>query len=429
MRLIKEALNKRGKQIDVAIVGCGLWGSGVAQYLYNLNFMHPRVLVDKDINKCIKAYMDSGVSETQIFHIKSLEDIEKAKNYQHIVMSALDYLEEIPRLGIDVMHESTGNVLAGTRVALISIEHKIPFTTVNSEMDATIGLILAQKAREHGVIYTNTDGDQPGCLARMLDYIIEWGFEPRIVGNNKLFLDHYQTPQGVIPWVPEGGDPYMWSAAADGSKLSLELSVVANAFNYPPLKRGMYGPGTKKSELINTFHELINLDSLDNGHIDYTMGTTEPDMGGPVFVVAYAQDNRLKAEMKYCKKGSGPYYLFFRDHHLCSIEAPSTIAEAVLFNSASLCPRVWCSDVITLAKTDLSSGKKLDLMGGYDYYGQVEKAEVAAQEQFLPIGLAEFATLRCDVKKDEVITYDMVDLEDNLAVQLRKEQEISVVAH
>ncbi|OGW79987.1 MAG: hypothetical protein A3G33_04950 [Omnitrophica bacterium RIFCSPLOWO2_12_FULL_44_17] len=424
MRLIKEALRKRKKTVNVAIVGCGWWGCGVAKYLYKMDFMHPRVLVDKEIDKCIQTYLDVGVYKNQILRIENAKDINKANEYRHIVISDLSLFGELlPKLNVDVIHEAIGEVLPGAQVAMMAMENKLPFTTINSEMDATIGLILSQKAEQKGIVYTNSDGDQPGCLARMLDYIIGWGFEPRIIGNNKLFLDYYQTPEGVMPWVPKGGNPYVLSSAADGSKLALELSVVANAFNYPPLKRGMYGPEAKKSDLISVFDRLVNLNSLDGGHIDYTLGTTEPNMGGPVFVVAYTQDSRLQAEMKHYKKGPGPYYLFFRDHHIGSIEAPSTIAEASLFGSASLCPTVWCSDVITLAKRDLKAGKRLDLMGGYDYYGLAEKADIAISEKILPIGLAEFATLTCDVKKDAVITYDMVELEDNLATQLRKEQD------
>ena len=79
--------------------------------------------------------------------------------------------------------------------------------------------------------------------------------------------------------------------------------------------------------------------------------------------------------------------------------------------------------MITLAKRDLTAGRKLDLMGGYDYYGLAEDARVVLQENMLPIGLAEFATITCDVKRDQVITYDMVELEDNLAAALRNQQD------
>lgn len=424
MRLIKEALIKRGKPINVAVIGCGWWGCGVAKYLYRMNGMHPKVLLDIEIDKCFQTYLDLGVKRDDIFHVQSFEDLDAVKSQQYVVMSNIDFLNELPKFGVDVVHESIGEVLAGAKVALATIEHGLPFTTVNSEMDATIGLILARKAQEKGVIYTNTDGDQPGCLARMLDYIIEWGFEPKIVGNNKLFLDYYQTPEGVMPWVPEGGNPYMLSSAADGVKLAMELSVVANAYNFPPMKRGMYGPNTQKGDILKTYDELVDLNSLQGGHIDYTMGSTEPNMGGPVFVIASTNDPRLQAEMKHYKKGPGPNYLFFRDHHIGSIEAPATIAEAVLFNSAALTPKVWCSDVLTLAKRDLTAGQKLDELGGYDYYGLMEKADVFAKEKALPAGLAEFATMKVDARKDAVLTYDMVDLEPNVAIALRQEQDL-----
>jgi len=170
----------------------------------------------------------------------------------------------------------------------------------------------------------------------------------------------------------------------------------------------------------------VGLDTLEGGHIDYTMGSTEPEMGGPVFVVASTQDSRLRAEMKHYKKGPGPHYLFFRDHHIGSIEAPATIAEAVLFHSAALCPKVWCSDVLTLAKRDLKAGQKLDILGGYDYYGLAEKADVFALQNALPAGLAEFATMKVDVKRDAVLTYAMVELEDNIAVRLRRQQDAMI---
>ncbi len=42
----------------------------------------------------------------------------------------------------------------------------------------------------------------------------------------------------------------------------------------------------------------------------------------------------------------------------------------------------------------------------------------------LPVGLAKGAVLKCDVKRDEIITYDMVELNDNSTLlQLRRIQD------
>lgn len=424
MREIYEELKKKKKEVKVSIIGCGFWGICFINALKRTGFMVPQLLIDKNINKCGKAYAEFGVKKEEILYIESAKDIKKIGRYKYLAASNIDLLENLEKFNVDIVHECTGNILSGAKAAIFSIENRIPFTTINSEMDATIGLILSKKASEKGTIYTNTEGDQPGCLAEMIDTVVSWGFEPRIVGNCKLFLDHYQTPKGVMPWVPEGGNPYSYSGAADGSKMSLELTVVANAFNFPPLKRGMYGPTTKKTEIIKTFNNLINLDNLSGGHIDFTLGSTEPDMGGPVFVIGYTKNECLKVEMKNYKKGKGPYYLFFRDHHLGSIEAPLTIAKTLLFKKVFLSPKVWCSEVIAVAKRDLKAGTKLDEIGGYDYYGVVEKADIAFKERMLPLGLASFTTLRKDIKKDEIITYNDVEIENNFAVNLRSEQDL-----
>ena len=42
-----------------------------------------------------------------------------------------------------------------------------------------------------------------------------------------------------------------------------------------------------------------------------------------------------------------------------------------------------------------------------------------------PIGLAKGAELKCDVKKDEIITYDMVEMSnDSVLLQLRRIQDL-----
>jgi hypothetical protein len=43
----------------------------------------------------------------------------------------------------------------------------------------------------------------------------------------------------------------------------------------------MYGPITEKKNIIQSYQDLVGLDSIDNGHIDFTLGSTEPNMGGP----------------------------------------------------------------------------------------------------------------------------------------------------
>ncbi|MBW2983758.1 hypothetical protein KY361_01440 [Candidatus Woesearchaeota archaeon] len=421
-KLITQKLKEREKPINVAIVGCGWYGSGVAKELHRIPGMLPKVLINRTIEKAVAAFLEMGINKNDIAVVHNSKELSLAQNSaKYIAFSDFELIKELK--GIDVIFEATGNILAGAKAALDSIEAGIHFVTINSEMDATIGLRLANLAAEKGIVYSNSDGDQPGCLARMLNEVIAWGFEPRIVGNCKEFFDMYQTPLGVKPFVPKGQDAFKICSYTDGTKQSFELAVVGNAFGYHPLKRGMYGPRTLKKDLIKTFDDLVNLKSLKGGHIEYTLGTCEPNQGGPVFIIACSEDPRLKADMKLLKKGEGPHYLFFRDHHLCSIETPSTIAEVDLFNIPTLSPKGRYVDAVAIAKRDLKPGQKLDGIGGYDCYGVVERADITAKESLLPIGLVGFATVKKKIPKDTPITYDMVDVSDSLIVKLRKEQD------
>jgi predicted homoserine dehydrogenase-like protein len=109
---------------------------------------------------------------------------------------------------------------------------------------------------------------------------------------------------------------------------------------------------------------------------------------------------------------------------LCHFEVPTTIARAVLFGDATITPLgAPAVDVITTAKTDLKGGQVLDGLGYYMTYGQCENADVAREQKLLPIGLAEGCRVKRDIARDEVLTYDDVELpEGRLCDRLRAEQ-------
>jgi predicted homoserine dehydrogenase-like protein len=127
------------------------------------------------------------------------------------------------------------------------------------------------------------------------------------------------------------------------------------------------------------------------------------------------------------KVGPGPLYCFYNPYHLCHFEVPNTVARAVLFGDAAIAPTGPPSvDVVATAKTDLASGTVLDAIGCYMTYGLAENADVTTAERLLPLGLAEGCRLRRDIAKDEVLTYDDVDLpEGRLSDRLRAEQSAS----
>ena len=76
-----------------------------------------------------------------------------------------------------------------------------------------------------------------------------------------------------------------------------------------------------------------------------------------------------------------------------------------------------------MQKRDLKAGEVLDDYGMYMTYGEAVNAGEMSDKRYLPEGLAEGCTLKCDKKKDDVITYDDVELPSGrLADKLRAEQ-------
>jgi predicted homoserine dehydrogenase-like protein len=56
-------------------------------------------------------------------------------------------------------------------------------------------------------------------------------------------------------------------------------------------------------------------------------------------------------------------------------------------------------------------------------YGQCESSNIVQEQNLLPIGLAEGCRLKRDIPKDQVLTYDDVELpEGRLGDKLRAEQ-------
>jgi predicted homoserine dehydrogenase-like protein len=213
----------------------------------------------------------------------------------------------------------------------------------------------------------------------------------------------------------------MVTSFADGTKISMEMAVVANATGLRAGKRGMYGP---RCEHVNDAINLFPMDQMINGGIvDYILGA-EPAPG--VFILGYNENPIQQQYMNYYKMGDGPLYVFYTPYHICHFETSITVARAVLFKDAAAAPIGGpVCDVITAAKRDLKAGEILDGIGGFACYGMIENIDVSLAENLLPMGLSEGVLMRRNIPKDHAITYADVDLpEDRLCDKLRSEQKI-----
>jgi predicted homoserine dehydrogenase-like protein len=266
-------------------------------------------------------------------------------------------------------------------------------------------------------VFSDADGDQPGVLMRMIDWVRGAGMEVVAAVNCKGFMDVHATPDTVRPWCEkQNTSPAMTTSMADGTKMNLENAVIANATGLLPEVRGMHGITTDLAHALNDCARTFRR----HGVVDYTLGG---DFGGGVFVIGYSRDPAVQPYLKYLKMGDGPNYLFFRPYHLCHLETPMSIADAVLDGEATIAPLgPPLVEVIAYAKRDLRAGEPLDGIGGYTMYGRIDTR--ARCRGMLPIGMANGARMIRSVRQDEPILVDAVQLgDDPLLMSLREQQE------
>jgi predicted homoserine dehydrogenase-like protein len=423
MIILDTALQRReaeGRPIRVGMIGAGFMGRGLANQIVN---SVPGMLLVAVANRTLahaeRAYAEAGVEPVRVENAGEL-DAAIEKGTPAVLEDAFELIKAVH---LDCVVDVTGAVEFGARVTVAAIERGLPVVTMNAELDGTVGPLLAHRAREAGVVLTGADGDQPGVQANLLRFVKGLGVTPLVAGNIKGLQDEYRTPTTQKAFAERWGqDPYMVTSFADGTKISFEQAIVANAFGLTVPKRGMNGWDHEGHvDALTTRYEVDELREL-GGIVDYVV-KAKPGPG--VFVLGTHDDPRQRHYLELYKLGTGPLYSFYTPYHLCHFEVPNSVVRAVDFGDAALAPPAGPRvDVVATAKQDLRAGATVDGLGGYDTYGVAEACAVVRAENLLPMGVAEGCVLRRDVPKDAVLTYGDVRLPPGRLVdQLREEQE------
>jgi predicted homoserine dehydrogenase-like protein len=293
---------------------------------------------------------------------------------------------------------------------------------MNAEIDATIGPIMQTYAHKHGVLFSACDGDEPGVQINLYRWVKGLGLTPRVLGNVKGLQDPYRNPTTQKVFAEKWGqNPAMVTSFADGSKISFEQAIVANATGFVVRKRGM-SRGLEYRDDVMNIGKLYDIDELRKfgGIIDYLVGTPLTK----VYVLAEHSDPKQQHYLRLYKMGDGPLYSFFSAYHLVHFEVPSAIARVVLFRDPLAKPLGGpVVEVCAVAKRDLAAGEVLDDYGMYMTYGEAVNADEMCRNRYLPEGLVEGCVLKRGIAKDSVLTYDDVTLPSSrLGDRLRAEQ-------
>ena len=423
MLIVDTALRKRAENdnpIKVGMIGSGFMGRGVANQIINsVPGMLLVAISNRHIDGARRAYEEAG--STDIRNVSSQSEMDSAI-HDGVPVVTEDALLLTRAAEIDVLIDVTGAIEFGAQVTMDAIQHGKHLVSMNAELDGTVGAILKVKADQAGVILSGCDGDQPGVQMNLYRFVKSIGLTPLVCGNIKGLQDPYRNPTTQKGFAEQWGQhPHMVTSFADGSKISFEQAIVANATGMCVSKRGMIGADHRGHvDELTTHYDIEELKSL-GGIVDYVVGS-QPGPG--VYVMATLDDPKQRHYLNLYKLGEGPLYSFYTPYHLCHFEVPLSAARVVLFGDAVLAPvGAPKVEVITMAKTNLKSGDTLDGIGWYMTYGEAENANVTKAENLLPMGIAEGCKLKRDIPKDQALTYDDVILpEGRLVDKLRAEQ-------
>jgi predicted homoserine dehydrogenase-like protein len=422
MIIVDKALAAReeqGKPIRVGMVGAGFMGQGLTNQIENsVPGMRMAAIYNRRPGRAVQVYRYAGREPVAAATQSALDEAVRLR--QPVV--AEDPMTICRSPEIDVVVDVTGSVEFGARVILEAFRHGKSVVLMNAEVDATLGPILRVHARKHGTILSACDGDEPGVQMNLFRWVKGLGLTPRVMGNVKGLQDPYRNPTTQQGWAEKWGqNAAMVTSFADGSKISFEQAIVANATGFKVRSRGM-SRGVKFDGSIMDIHKLYDVGEVRalGGIIDYTVG---PPLI-KVFCLAEHPDPKQRHYLNLYKMGEGPLYPFWIPYHLVHFETPSSIARVVLFQD-ELAPPLGgpVVEVCAVAKRALRVGEILDEYGMYMTYGEAVNADEMSSGRYLPEGLVEGCRLRREVAKDQVLTYDDVDLPaGRIADALRAEQ-------
>ncbi len=421
-----ETLDREGRPIRVALVGAGAMGFGIAWQIGHTPGMRLVAVTDLKAEAAAKAADASG----QPWRTMAPGDPAPPEGTVWVTESPFYAFDPAAGLDFDVLVEATNTVGFAAELCLAAIGRGAHVVLMNAEVDLALGHLLHRRGQEAGVVVTSDAGDQHGVLKTMIDEIRLWAFRIVMAGNIKGYLRRDATAASLAHEAAiRNLDPVMCCAYTDGSKLNVEMALVANGTGLVPFCPGMEGPPAADVREVLGLFDWGRYDSLPDGAtgvVDYILGA-EP--GGGVYVVGHCDDPHQMPLLKYYKLGDGPYYLFYRPYHLCHLETTRAIAKAALYGEAVLAPRAGrVADVYAYAKKDLAAGEPIGHAIGDDTcYGLVERSSAADPLGRVPLLLLEghdgaLPRLKRAVPKDQPLTWEDLELPDSPLMARWREQ-------
>ncbi|MFC7398992.1 NAD(P)H-dependent oxidoreductase [Chelatococcus sp. GCM10030263] len=432
-----------GRPVRVGLIGAGKFGSMFLAQVRTTVGLHLMAVADLSAERARKAMTNTGW-DVDAAVTASLDDARSSGR-----TCITEDAEALIRAGgLDVVIDATGNPAAGIHHALLAAENGRHMVMVNVEADVLAGAYLAEQFRKAGLVYSLAYGDQPALVCEMVDWAETCGFKVVAAGKGTKYMPsyHQSTPDtvwthfGITPEAAAlgGMNPQMFNSFIDGTKSSIEMAAISNATGLKAPRDGLIFPAAGAHDLPFVLRPKTDGGVLEESGMVEVVTSVERDgrqvvndLRWGVYVVFEAGSadergaytRRCFSEYNITTDPTGRYAALYRTVHLIGLELGVSVAAAALRGEATGAPTAFRSDVVAVAKKELTAGEMLDGEGGYTVWGRVMRADDSLAVGALPIGLAHKVKLTRPVAPGAVVRWDDVAIEDSQAVRIRRTME------
>ena len=424
------------KPIRVGIIGAGKFGSMFLAQVVKLPGIHVLGICDLNIVQ----------TKSNLSYIGWAESLSAAKSLEEAALQKTTFLTDNCQLLIecpliDIILECTGDPIEAVEHSVAAFASQKHVINATVEADAFCGPALAIKAQEAGVIYSMAFGDQPALVCELVDWAKTCGFMVSAAGRGHIWRPEYRfsTPETIWDYWGLNKDqanrgrlnPKMFNSFLDGSKPAIESAAIANSTGLHVPKQGLSYPYGSVDDIPNLMRprseggilEKVGMVEVvscldDQGH------QITNDIRKGVWVCIEADTEYIKncfEEYKVVTDSTGRYMCLYKKWHLIGLELGLSVASVGLRGEPTGVASCFNADVVACAKKDLKVGSILDGEGGFTIYGSLLPATDSIAKDFLPLGLANDAKVKKNIKKDQAITMKDVEINTNsIAYKLRQ---------
>jgi predicted homoserine dehydrogenase-like protein len=428
-----------GRPVRVGLIGAGKFGTMFLSQVRLTPGMHLAGVADLDVERARKQLRSAGWSD-ETFAAASLSDA-LAKRSSYVTEDA-EHLIACP--DIDVIVEATGDPKTGIRFTLAAISHGKHIVMVNVEADALAGPLLAQRARQAGVIYSLAWGDQPALICEHVDWARACGFKVISAGKGTRYHPTYHRSNPDTVWEildkylriddRKSINPKMFNSFIDGTKSGIEMTAVCNATGLVPQSSGLSFPAASRFELADVCKPKSEGGALEKAGVTEVVSSVDRHERDVPHHLAMGTFVVFEGETEYARRcfreyhlmpdSSGRYAALYRPVHMIGLELGISVASVALRGEPTGAPIGFLSDVVATAKRNLKAGEILDGEGGFCVWGKQCPAEISLAQGYLPLGLAHDVKLQRDVREGEQLAWDDIAFDaGDIAVKTRREME------